>query len=108
MTGDGFTVDVETMQQFVGEVPSYAEQASKFADLVGQADVSNESWGVVGLFTKQGYDELLRSLQDMLGQMKQGCRRAADKFAQAAETYQTCDREAADGFRQIASELGDD
>ena len=100
MTG-GFIVEPEALERFSNDMPSYAQQATKFQDLVSRADVGNESWGLVGLYTKQGYDELLSKLQQLLGQLKQGCENAGQKFQSAAETYQRIDEQAARDLSSI-------
>ncbi|WP_028847109.1 MULTISPECIES: type VII secretion target [Thermocrispum] len=109
MEGAGFVVDAEVMKNFATkDLPQYTEQAGKFMELVDKADVSNESWGAVGLFTKQGYTNMLGSLKGLLDQMQEGCRQAGEKFSAAARVYTETDDEIAGAFKSIAERLGDD
>ena len=55
---------------------------------LGQADVGDRSWGVVGLFTKQGYTDTLHKLQELMDAVNQGLETAAGKMTDAAGVYQ--------------------
>ena len=52
---DGIQVDVSALSAYAGQLGYYEQEADKFGNLVDAADVTNEAWGVVGIFAKQGY-----------------------------------------------------
>jgi hypothetical protein len=84
----GYQVEVDALRKYVGDLGKYQEQGAKITEKVGQADVGDKSWGVVGIFTKHGYDETLRELQDLLKSMADGLTSAQGKFTDAANVYQ--------------------
>jgi hypothetical protein len=84
----GYQVRVDALHSYADVLGEYREQGAKFAGKVGQADVGDQSWGVVGLFTKHGYDETLRELRDLLTSMADGLTSAQEKFTDAARVYQ--------------------
>ena len=84
----GYQVEVDALRKYVGVLGKYKDQGAKFTEKVGQADVGDKSWGVVGLFTKHGYDETLHELRDLLASMAEGLTAAQGKFTDAANVYQ--------------------
>ncbi|MEU7784142.1 MULTISPECIES: hypothetical protein [unclassified Amycolatopsis] len=84
----GYQVEVDALHKYVGVLGQYKDQGAKFTEKVGQSDVGDKSWGVVGLFTKHGYDETLRELRDLLASMAEGLTSAQGKFTDAANVYQ--------------------
>jgi len=84
----GFQVDVPAIREYATDLVSYREQASKIKDMVGRANVGERSWGVVGLFTKQGYTDTLHQLQDLMDAVNKGLETAAGKMTDAADVYQ--------------------
>ncbi|MGW5716607.1 ESX-1 secretion-associated protein [Amycolatopsis sp. NPDC003865] len=85
---DGYRVEVDALRRYVGDLGRYKDQGAKFTEKVGQSDVGDKSWGVVGLFTKHGYDETLHELRDLLASMAEGLTSAQAKFTDAADVYQ--------------------
>ncbi|WIV58793.1 hypothetical protein [Amycolatopsis nalaikhensis] len=85
---EGYQVRVDALRDYVGVLGKYRDQGAKFTEKVGQSDVGDKSWGVVGLFTKRGYDETLHELRDLLGSMAEGLASAQEKFTDAARVYQ--------------------
>lgn len=84
----GYQVEIDALRQYVGILGKYQDQGAKFTEKVGQSDVGDKSWGVVGLFTKHGYDETLHELRDLLASMAEGLTSAQGKFTDAANVYQ--------------------
>lgn len=91
----GFSVRVPGLRGYGGNLDEFASQADTFAELVNKADVSDESWGLVGLATKGSYSDALAELNDLLSRMKDGLTTAADKIRKAAELYEANDRDSA-------------
>ncbi|EHK87974.1 type VII secretion target [Saccharomonospora azurea] len=85
--GGGFNVQVEALRGYRDALDDFGDQANEFKDLVGRADVGNESWGLVGLATKGAYTEALGELNDLLDRMQQGLSTLGDKFKTAADLY---------------------
>jgi len=83
----GFSVSPEELKEFAGKLDGHRDTASKIAELVGKADVGQKSWGVVGLFVKDQYTQLLGDLKDTLNAMQEGLQSGSDKFRDTAEGY---------------------
>lgn len=83
----GFSANPEELRQFAGKLDGHRSSASKIAELVGKADVGQKSWGVVGLFVKDQYTQLLGDLKDTLTAMQEGLQSGSDKFRDTAEGY---------------------
>jgi hypothetical protein len=84
----GYRVQVDALHKYVGQLGAYKDQGAAITDKVGQADVGDKSWGVVGIFTKGGYDDTLRELQELLKSIADGLTSAQGKFTDAANVYQ--------------------
>ncbi|MFF5986301.1 type VII secretion target [Prauserella flavalba] len=102
----GYHVDVPALHKYKDNLGSYQEQAGKFTELVAKADVGDESWGIIGLFTKSQYTETLGQLQEHLRSMQDGLRSASDKITSAAEQYQAMDDEVARLMNEILNRIG--
>jgi hypothetical protein len=70
--GDGFGVDTGALREYGDSLSAKSDQAREILDLVGQADVGDKSWGIVGLFVKSHYSTMLTDLQDLLHGMQDG------------------------------------
>ncbi|QKV76507.1 hypothetical protein [Amycolatopsis sp. Hca4] len=86
--GSGYRVRVDALHEYAGELDKYREQGAKITEKVTQADVGDKSWGVVGLFTKSGYDDTLRELHTLLASIADGLASAQAKLTDAADVYQ--------------------
>jgi hypothetical protein len=84
----GFDVNPEELREFAGKLDGFKGTASGIAGLVGQADVGDKSWGVVGLFVKQTYTETLNDLKDLFKDLENGLDSGAGKFRGTAQGYQ--------------------
>jgi len=84
----GYQVRVDALHKYVGDLEKYREQGTKITEKVAQADVGDKSWGVVGLFTKSGYDDTLRELHSLLTSIADGLASAQAKLTDAANVYQ--------------------
>lgn len=89
----GFSVDPDELREYAGKLEGYRATASAIKGLVDKADVSNKSWGVVGLFVFDNYTNLLNDLRDTFQAMDEGLQSGADKFRDTAQGY--ADQEAA-------------
>ncbi|MGW4057189.1 hypothetical protein ACWEGE_02860 [Amycolatopsis sp. NPDC004747] len=85
---DGYRIEVDALHQYVGDLDEYRDQGAKITEKVAQADVGDKSWGVVGLFTKSGYDDTLRELHSLLTSIADGLASAQAKLTDAANVYQ--------------------
>jgi hypothetical protein len=86
--GDGAEADISAISAYAGQLGYYEQEADKFGNLVDAADVSNESWGIVGIFAKQGYTDRLTELRSLLDDMKNGVDSLITKVNQSAQMYQ--------------------
>lgn len=96
--GGGHKVDVGELETYTKNLSYYSSEADKFGRLVDQADVSNESWGVIGLFCKQSYTDKLTELRDLLAEMKEGVETLTDKLSTAAQVYKGMEEDTAMTF----------
>lgn len=83
----GFDVNPDELTQFAGKLDGHKSTASAIKGLVDKADVSNKSWGVVGLFVFDNYQALLGDLREMFKEMEEGLQSGSDKFRGTAEGY---------------------
>jgi hypothetical protein len=97
----GYQVEIDALRAYVGVLGKYKDQGAKFTEKVGQADVGDKSWGVVGLFTKHGYGETLHELRDLLASMAEGLTSAQGKFTDAANVYQGTEDDHTAFFGQV-------
>lgn len=84
----GFDVNSDELRQYAGKLDGHHSTAGQIAGLVDQADVGDKSWGVVGLFVKDHYSQLLGDLKDLFGDLQEGLQSGSTKFGQAADGYQ--------------------
>ena len=89
----GFSVNPEELREYAGKLDGHRSTASAVKGLVDMADVSNKSWGVLGLFVFDTYKDLLSDLKDTFQAMEEGLQSGADKFRDTAQGY--ADQEAA-------------
>jgi hypothetical protein len=83
----GFHVNPEELRQFAGKLDGHHGTAGEIAGLVAKADVSNKSWGVVGLAVFDHYTTLLNDLEGLFTDMQDGLRSGSDKFRGTAQGY---------------------
>lgn len=105
MPDGGFKVDVGGIDTYSGELTGDQDLVSEVSGLVGQSDVGDESWGIVGLFVKSTYSNMLGDLNDLLGDMKEGLGAGAEKMTACAETYRTIEEGIAKVFTDALAEL---
>jgi hypothetical protein len=86
--GDGAQADIAAISAYAGQLGYYEQEADKFGNLVDAADVSNEAWGIVGIFAKQGYTDRLAELRSLMNDMKNGVDSLITKVTQSAQMYQ--------------------
>ncbi|EHR48981.1 Protein of unknown function (DUF2580) [Saccharomonospora marina XMU15] len=84
----GFNVDSEELRTYSGKLAGQKATAGEIAGLVDTADVGDKSWGIVGVFVKDNYTEMLGDLKELFTSLQDGFQSAADKFARAADGYQ--------------------
>lgn len=76
-----------------------------FGRLVDQADVTNESWGLIGLAVKQHYTDKLAELRELLETMKTGVETFSEKLNAAAESCRGNEDDAKTNFGRHAAEM---
>jgi uncharacterized protein YukE len=83
----GFSVNPDELREFAGKLDGHHSTASKIAELVAKADVGDKSWGVVGIFVKDQYTQMLGDLKETMQAMQDGLQSGSDKFRDTAEGY---------------------
>jgi hypothetical protein len=85
---DGIQTNIAAISAYARQLPYYEQEADKFGAKIDAADVTDEAWGLVGLFAKQGYTERLTELRSLLTDLKDGVDGFTAKLTKAAEMYQ--------------------
>jgi hypothetical protein len=85
---DGVQVDLSALSGYARQLGYYEGEADKFGNLVDAADVTNEAWGIVGIFAKQGYTDRLAELRSLMNDMKAGVDTLITKVNESAQMYQ--------------------
>ncbi|PXY31250.1 hypothetical protein [Prauserella muralis] len=84
---DGIQTNIEAISAYARQLPHYEQEAGKFGNLIDSADVTDEAWGVVGIFAKQGYTDRLAELRSLLTDLADGVDGFITKLNKAAEMY---------------------
>lgn len=85
---EGIQTNIDAISRYARQLPFYDKEADKFGGLIDTADVTDEAWGVIGIFAKQGYTDRLNELRSLLTDMKGGVDAFVDKLSKAAQMYQ--------------------
>lgn len=83
----GFSVNPEELREYADKLYGHRAFAGQITGLVHKSDVGDKSWGVVGIFVKQQYTELLKDLEDTLTAMTEGLDSGVEKFRDTAKGY---------------------
>jgi arginine decarboxylase-like protein len=102
---NGFEVSVNGVRDYSGALADDKALVSEIDGLVGQADVGNESWGIVGLFVHGKYTEMLGDLKSLLGDMSDGLQAGSDKMTETADVYQSVEDAIAKVFNDTLARL---
>ena len=102
----GFDVNPEELRQFAGKLDAHRSTASQIAGLVDKADVTNKSWGLVGLFVKDNYTQLLNDLKDLFTDLQEGLQSGSDKFRGTAQGYEEQEEALKKLFDGVQIEIG--
>ncbi|MGB3438968.1 MAG: type VII secretion target [Actinophytocola sp.] len=102
---DGIQVDTAALSAYAGQLGYYGDEAGKFEKLIDAADVTNEAWGVVGIFAKQGYTDRLAELRSLLDDMKAGVDALVTKVNQSAAMYEGNEEAGVIRFGQHEAEI---
>ncbi|WP_197320636.1 hypothetical protein [Saccharomonospora sp. NB11] len=101
----GFHVDLDALYRYSQALASHRSAVNTVRDQVDQADVGDESWGIVGLFVKQDYTNMLGDLKDLLSEMEEGLQSASYKVRTAAMHYRVAEDRHRATLQRIASEM---
>ncbi|OQO91054.1 hypothetical protein B1813_16305 [Saccharomonospora piscinae] len=101
----GFNVNPDALEAYSEKLAGDKAAVTDVSGLVREADVGDESWGIVGLFVKQSYSEMLGDLTSLMSDMENGLQSASDKFRAAAGRYRSTDEAHQRVLRDIAREL---
>lgn len=104
MSYPGHSAKSENLRAYAQKLANGAEKTAEIKNLVDQADVSDEAWGVVGLKVKQEYTTLLNNLNELLDNMSDGYNSGNENFMNAASAYDEQENEVA----QLLHQLTDD
>lgn len=83
----GFDVSPQELRTFASKLDGHRGTAAAIAGLVAAADVSDRSWGVVGLVVKSEYTRMLGDLNELFTALQEGLRSGSEKFTGAAQDY---------------------
>lgn len=102
---DGIQANLDAIRDYTRQLPYYEQEADKFGAKIDAADVTDEAWGVVGIFAKQGYTERLDELRSLLTDLKDGVDGFVSKLTTAAEMYQGIEDAGAIAFGRYQAEI---
>ncbi|TNC22764.1 hypothetical protein [Amycolatopsis alkalitolerans] len=85
---EAIQTNIDAIAGYSRQLPFYEQEADKFGGLIDAADVTDEAWGVVGIFAKQGYADRLGELRSLLTDLKDGVDGFVTKLTKASEMYQ--------------------
>lgn len=104
---DGYGVDISALTKYSGDLKSNKDSVSQVTGKVDEADVGDKSWGIVGLFVKHKYTDMLNDLKDLLKEMENGLETASAKIGTAAKAYQDADDQHKQALSEIVKQLDD-
>lgn len=93
MSGSGFDVTSEELDAYADKLGGQRGTAKEIGGLVDQADVGDESWGIVGIFTLNTYREMLGDLKDLFQSVDEGFQSGEEKFRSASNDYVEAERQ---------------
>jgi hypothetical protein len=102
---EGIQTNVGAISAYAKQLPFYEQEADKFGAKIDAADVTNEAWGLVGLFAKQGYTDRLAELRSLLTDLKDGVDGFTTKLTKAAEMYQGAEDAGKVAFGRYEAEI---
>jgi hypothetical protein len=102
---EGIHVDVSALTAYAKQLGFYETEADKFGGLVDQADVTNEAWGVMGVWAKKSYADRLGELRSLMDEMKQGVQSLTAKISESAAIYNGVEEDAVIRFGQHEAEI---
>ncbi len=82
-----FSVNPAELNAYADKLYGHRAFAGQIAGLVNKSDVGDKSWGVVGIFVKQQYTQMLKDLEDTLTAMTEGLDSGVEKFRDTAKGY---------------------
>jgi hypothetical protein len=82
-----FNVNLGGLDTYSGTMAGDKALVSEVSGLVAQSDVGDQSWGIVGIFVKSKYTEMLGDLNSLLTDMSDGLQAGADKMTETAKAY---------------------
>ncbi|MFD5248848.1 hypothetical protein ACFWIW_30195 [Amycolatopsis sp. NPDC058340] len=83
----GIETNIAAIAAYAQQLPYYEQEAEKFGAKIDAADVTDEAWGVVGIWAKQGYTDRLGELRSLMNDMKDGVDGFISKLNKASEMY---------------------
>ncbi|HVW44740.1 MAG TPA: hypothetical protein VHC18_25675 [Amycolatopsis sp.] len=104
---DGYAVDIAALTKYSGDLKSTKDSVSQVTGKVDEADVGDKSWGIVGLFVKHKYTDMLNDLKDLLKEMENGLDSASAKIGSAAKAYRESDEQHKQALSEIVKQLDD-
>lgn len=102
---DGIQTNTDAIFDYARQLPFYEQEADKFGAKIDAADVTDEAWGVVGIFAKQGYTDRLEELRSLLADLKSGVDAFATKLTTAGQMYQGAEEAGVVTFGRFQAEI---
>ncbi|MBE1465022.1 hypothetical protein [Kibdelosporangium phytohabitans] len=97
-TGGSSQVDIPALENYATQLGYYQAESGKFSELVNRADVTNDAWGIVGVWAKQSYTDRLAELRALMEQMRQGVDALTEKVTLSAAIYRGNEKDQAMRF----------
>jgi hypothetical protein len=101
----GYQVQTSKLYAYSDQLAQNKTSVAQVQGKVDQADVGDESWGVVGIFVKHWYSDMLGDLKNLLTEMETGLQSASDKMKQAGEFYDRTEDDHCRTWKQVMGQL---
>ncbi|MEY7972082.1 type VII secretion target [Saccharomonospora xinjiangensis] len=101
----GYSVTPEHLDSYSQRLTGHMSAVERVKGMVEESDVSDESWGVVGLLVKGQYTDMLGDFNSLLDELRNGLQSGSDKIKNAAERYRTAEQENQRRLKEILSQL---
>ncbi|WP_020662813.1 hypothetical protein [Amycolatopsis benzoatilytica] len=101
----GYQVQTAKLYEYSHQLAGNKTAVAGVKGKVDQADVGNQSWGVVGIFVKHMYTDLLGEMKDLLTDMENGLQSASDKIKRAGEFYDQTEDDHCRSWKDVMGQL---
>ncbi|MFD2466853.1 hypothetical protein [Amycolatopsis silviterrae] len=101
----GYQVQTAKLYDYSRQLAGNKTSVAGVKGKVSQADVGDESWGVVGIFVKSKYTSMVDDLKDLLTAMETGLQSASDKINRAGQFYDQTEEDHCRSWKDVMGKI---